>query len=324
MKKENKFIIKNQKKWEDLNLLLKKRRKKFLEIYKLGKLYQQTTEDLSFAQTNFPDSDITAYLNQIVSQCHMTFHKRKASRFKKLLSFYSITFPKILAQLSIPVLISAIIFLSSISISFFMVKNNTELGEIFLPPSTYAKAMHDLESRKKFSNFDDIPEEARGFLSFFLWYNNSMVSMLCFIFGITLGLGTIYILIQNGFMLGALFAIYYMNGQFLDFYSIIMVHGSIELIAIIISGGAGLSLMAAIVFPKRMPRAKKLKQNAHIALLALGGVVSLLLVAGLIEGLITPLKLPVPYRLFIAVINTILLCLYYWRGVILRNQDKSL
>ena len=203
-----------------------------------------------------------------------------------------------------------------------MVKSNTALGEIFLSPRAYEMAMKDLGLRKKFSNFDNIPKEARVPISYFLWVNNSMVSIYCFVLGITFGVGTTYILIKNGFMLGAFLAIYYMNGHMLDFSSLIMIHGSIELIAIIIAGGAGLNLALALLFPGRVPRIKKLKVNARMALSTLGGVISLLLIAGLIEGLVTPLKLPVFFRILIAAVNIIFLLLYFYRGVLLTRQDK--
>ncbi len=323
MEKEKKFIFGRQDSWKRLEELIACKRRSFNEIRELGQLYQQVTEDLSYAQTHFPDTELTDYLNHLVRRCHTVFYRYEGMRLRKVIRFFSREFPEVLYRITVPILLSAMIFLASIGISFFMVRHNTNLGEIFLDQRSFEMAMNDLELRKKFSNFDNIPQEVRSALSLYLWFNNSMVSVYCFVLGITLGLGTAYVLIRNGFMLGALLAIYYMNGHFLDFFSIIMVHGSIELVAIVIAGGAGMNVGLAVLHPGRIPRTERLKENAVSALKVLWGVIALLLMAGLIEGLITTMKLPVPFRLLIAGVNLTLLGLYYARGYLLTRQDRS-
>lgn len=317
MDKERDFILNNQKNWDQLSILINKKNKAFAEVYELGNLYQQVTENLSHVQTYFPDSELEIYLNQLVRQCHMVLFKSKNSHWKNIFSFYTNILPKILYKLKIPILISLIIFLISIFLSFFITKNNLELSEMFLSPQAYQMAVNDLDLRKQFGNFDNIPKDTRGAMSFFIWMNNSLVSLYCFVWGISLGLGTVYFLIKNGFMLGTLLSIYYMNGHFIDFFSIIMVHGTIELTAIIIASAAGFNLAQAILFPQRSKRSIKLKENAIIALQTLAGVVSLLLVSGIIEGMVTTAKPSIFIRFLIAGISFIFLLLYFYRGKLL-------
>jgi uncharacterized membrane protein SpoIIM required for sporulation len=257
---------------------------------------------------------VTAYLNQLVRNCHTLFYKPERFRLAGIAGFYARTLPALLNRLVLPIAASAFVFLTSIAISFFMVKSNIELAEMFLPGDAYEMAVNDLAMRKQFSNFDQIPEDIRTALSFFLWINNSTIAVYCFAMGVTLGLGTIFILIRNGFMLGALMSVYFMNGHFLDFFSLIMVHGSIELTAIIIAGGAGINIGLSVINPGRVPRAERLKENVKSAFLALIGVVTLLLAAGLIEAFITPLKLPAAVRIIIAGVNLSLIVIYFMRG----------
>lgn len=318
------FILQNRERWDRLESLVGARKRSFEEVRELGRLYQHVTEDLSFAQTAFPDEKVTDYLNQVIRRCHALFFRQEKMRGRRIIDFFTVTFPGLLGKLWAPVLVSVSVFAVSIAVSFFMVKGNVEMGEIFLPETMYDMAVQDLELRKKFSNFDNIPKPMRTAISIYIWFNNSMVSLYCFVLGITFGIGTLYILIRNGFILGALGAVYYMNGHFTDFVSLIMVHGSIELVAIAFAGGAGLHTGLALISPGRLPRTQRLKLNAVHALKILWGVISLLLVAGLIEGLVTPLKLPVHFRFAVMSANLLLLGLYFLWGLALRRTDTSL
>ncbi len=314
MKSENDFLAQNREKWIELERLLDKKKKKFEDFEQIGRLYQEATEDLSYAQTHFPGSRIEEFLNSLVRKCHLLFQTRKKPRIKGAIDFLAKGFAKMLTDLRIPIAVSGLIFVVSIATSFIMVTNNVELAQMFLDQSSYEMALRDLENRREFGNFDDIPEEVRIPLSVHLWIHNSRVSLLVFVLGITFGIGTLYILIVNGFMLGSLMAVYFMNGHFLDFFSLIMVHGSVELTAIAIAGGAGFSLAGAILNPARQTRIDRIKFVAKRALKCFIGVVIMLLWAGLLEGLITPLKLPIWIRLLIAVVNILIISLYFASG----------
>ncbi|MBN2547445.1 MAG: stage II sporulation protein M [Spirochaetes bacterium] len=318
------FIQKNRAGWERLDLLFKKRKKSFNEAEEFGNLYLKTTEDLSFSQTHFSNSNLNQYLNNLIYKCHFIFYKKKKSNLLRLINFFGKELPKIFYSLKYPILLSFMIFILSSSIAFLLVRNNVELAEIFVDSHTYEMILTDLETRDQFSNFDNIPKEYRIPISFYIWFNNSKVALYAFVLGITFGLGTIFILIMNGLMLGTLMSIYFMNGHFTDFISLILVHGSIELTAIFISGGAGFFLSSAILVPKREKRIEKLKINALIAFKCITGVIVLLLWAGLIEGLVTTLKLNVSIRFIIAAVNIVIIILYFIPGFFIMKKDMNL
>lgn len=324
MKEKNRFIEKNRARWEHLDTLVKKRKRTYQQINEMFKFYQLTIEDLSFAQTHFPNNDVTLYLNQLIRKCHLLFYQPRKGRLREIGLFFQKILPATMAQITLPILLSLGIFLCAILFSFLLVVENTEMAEMFLSAQTYEMVKNDLEAKEKFGNFDNIPKEERVSLSFFLWFNNSRVAVLCFVLGITLGIGTVYILLVNGFMLGTLLAFYFMNGHFIDFLSIIMVHGSIELLAIIIAGGIGFNVAGAIFNPNRIPRKERLKRSGRIAMRCIVGVIALLLIAGLIEGLVTPMKLPIFFRFIIAAINTSLLLFYFISGFYIKKKDKNL
>lgn len=323
MEREIDYNARNRKRWDRLEELLKKKKRSFDEIQELGNLYLAVSDDLSFCQTNFPDSDITRYLNHLVRRCQVIFFRRDKTRLRSILDFFSSEFPRLIFELRYYIAVSFAFFMLSLALSFSFVERNIMLGEIFLPERMYDMAVRDLELRRQFGNFDAIPEAHRSALSLYVWFNNSIVAINCFVLGITLGLGTVYILFFNGTLLGALSAVYHMNGHLLDFSSLIMVHGSIELPAIMIAGGAGLALGMSVLRPGRLSRTDALRKEALRSLKVLAGVIAMLFAAGLVEGLITPMKLPVRERIIIALLNAALLMLYVARGFIMMKGRRS-
>jgi uncharacterized membrane protein SpoIIM required for sporulation len=142
--------------------------------------------------------------------------------------------------------------------------------------------------------------------------NNVRVCILAFAGGIvTLGIGTVYEIVFNALMLGALAALFARAGFGYDFWATIAPHGVIELTAIQIAGGAGLLLAAGVIYPGRLRRKDALARNARRAGVLFGGVVAMLLVAGTIEGFFSPLRFSAGVRASVGLLTAIALVLYY-------------
>jgi uncharacterized membrane protein SpoIIM required for sporulation len=142
-------------------------------------------------------------------------------------------------------------------------------------------------------------------------FNNISVSLRAFVFGITLGLGTIYVLFMNGALLGALTALMYMYGSPKHYWSLILPHGVIELTAIFISGAAGLIIAKSILLPGEFTRKHSLIKGAKKAVSLVMGVVLMLVVAGIIEGFFTPLAISENVKLAFAAVTAIILAIYF-------------
>ena len=140
--------------------------------------------------------------------------------------------------------------------------------------------------------------------------NNVRVSAVAAAGGITAGLMTIYIIGFNGLMLGTLGALFAARGFGLDFWATIAPHGVIELSAIQIAGGAGLILGAGLVRPGRARRGDALRENARRTLTLVLGVSAMLVVAGLIEGFVSPQRLSSEVRLTIGGLTAVALATY--------------
>jgi uncharacterized membrane protein SpoIIM required for sporulation len=118
-------------------------------------------------------------------------------------------------------------------------------------------------------------------------FNNLLVSIGCFALGLIFGVGSLFVLIQNGIMLGTFQYLFIREGIYMDSFFTIWMHGAIEISCIIIAGAAGLTLGSGLVFPKTLTRLQSLQLSARRGLLILLTVLPLIVLAAFIEGFIT-------------------------------------
>ena len=140
--------------------------------------------------------------------------------------------------------------------------------------------------------------------------NNLGVAFTAAAGGMLAGIGTLFILIFNGVNLGSVFALYDAHGAGSILWIFVLSHGVLELTAIVISGAAGLLLAHAIVAPGRRTRATALKEDGREALSLVGGAGVFLVLAGLVEGFVSPAEIPTPLKLSFAGLLALLMVLY--------------
>jgi uncharacterized membrane protein SpoIIM required for sporulation len=141
--------------------------------------------------------------------------------------------------------------------------------------------------------------------------NNIKVAAIAFAGGSTAGIITLLIVGFNGLDLGTVAALFAHNGYGMDLWATIAPHGVIELTAIQIAGGAGLILAAGYVRPGRARRVDALAANGARAVVLMLGVAGMLVVAGLIEGFISPQRFSPEVRFAVGAVTAVALCAYF-------------
>jgi uncharacterized membrane protein SpoIIM required for sporulation len=141
--------------------------------------------------------------------------------------------------------------------------------------------------------------------------NNISVGFVMFAAGITAGLGTIWMLITNGLLMGVLAVTTARAGMAMQLWEFVAPHGVLELPAIFIAAGAGMEIARGLLFPGLLSRKDSLKQAGNRGAQLLLGTIPLLVVAGVIEAFISPVNIAAPLKfLFAAVMFTsLIVCL---------------
>ncbi len=318
------FVKRRAASWERLETLLGQAGRRGLrrlapeEVEELGRLYRWTTSDLAFAQGRAYDTPLLEYLNRLTARAHAYVYGATAQTgWERVARFYGQTFPQEFRRSFAFFAICAVLMTLCAAIAYTIVRARPDDVYALLPadliPTTIKRSLHD-------SNFAvgalDAPGMAAEIIS-----NNVRVAFMEFGGCVTLGLTTIYITIFNGIMLGGLAALFANHGFGSDFWITVSPHGFIELTAFNVAGAAALLVTAAIVFPGRLRRRDAILANAKRAVVLMGGAASMLLVAGTIEGFISPRRLPAADRLTVGLVTLVAMILYF--SLTPRHPERS-
>lgn len=302
------FVKMHREEWKQLEqfvTLLSKQKRHYTgdTITQFHRLYQKTAQNLSYSQTYFPNEEITIYLNGLVSKAHNLLYKNQVSSFKQIQYFFSTKFIGLLLEQWKFVTAAFILFLIGAVGSFLSVMNDP-LHIYSILPAEISQGV-DPDKLGKGTNALD-----SSLMSAEIMTNNIKVAIFAFAGGITFGLVTVYLMVYNGIIIGALAALFWHHGKSYDFWAYIVPHGMIELTAIFIAGGAGLLMGYKLFVPGQYTRGYQLKLHAKRSVQLLLGTIPLFVIAGMIEGFITPAKISLEAKYFVALLTVAGLILY--------------
>lgn len=320
------FIKKHRQDWKQLEQLIttmSKRRSAVTgeRITQYHRLYQKTAQNLSYSQTYFPNDEVTQYLNGLVAKSHNLLYKDQVSSTKQIRHFFSEKFIGLLLEQWKFVIAAMVLFTIGALGSFLSVMNDP-LHIYSILPAEIAKAVDPDQLGKGNEAVDS------SLMSASIMTNNIKVAIFAFAGGITFGLVTVYLMVYNGIIVGALAALFWHHGKSYDFWAYIVPHGMIELTAIFIAGGAGLLMGYKLFVPGQYSRGFQLKQQARRSVQLLLGTIPLFVLAGIIEGFITPADISLEAKYIVAFLTVIGLLLYVVIGklkltnVIIKDYDS--
>lgn len=301
------FIQKNQSRWVRLEELILQFRRKSLsrqELDELGFLYREVAGHLAYAQTYFPQHDVTRRLNELTLKAHnLIYGSGKKRKTPRLIRFFTRKFPVLFYERTPFFLIACSLFFIGALIAFVLTLNNSQYASLFLPPGM----AEGIDPQADPSSVNWNPSIVSGQIM----VNNIQVALLCFACGALLGVGTVWMLLYNGMLIGALASLFHRAGESYSFWAFIWPHGVIELTAIFIAGGAGLSLAYSFFVPGELTRAESFKREGKVTVQLMMGVIPMFVVAALIEGFLTPAPWPHWTKYLIALSTLILLFIYF-------------
>ncbi|HTW84831.1 MAG TPA: stage II sporulation protein M [Candidatus Sulfotelmatobacter sp.] len=306
------FVASRRTRWDRLTALVDRaagrgvRRLPAAEIDELALAYRAATSDLAIAQARGADPVVLDHLHRLVGRAHAVVYVATArSGWDRLWRFVAADFPREVRRSWAPIGFCALLTVVAAIVAYTAVAHDPANARALLPGMSLPavdKALHD-------SNFGfdraNSPAVASAIIT-----NNVRVAAIAFAGGMTAGILTGWIILENGLMVGVYGALFAQHGFGADFWATIAPHGVIELTSIQIAGGAGLLLAGGYVRPGRARRRDALLLAARRAATLIGGVALLLCVAGTIEGFISPQRLSIPAREEIGAVTGVLLLAY--------------
>ncbi|MCM3748726.1 stage II sporulation protein M [Paenibacillus pasadenensis] len=306
------FIRRNKPAWAELEALLaalgkRKARADAGQLDRFAELYRTASAHLAYLQTYAPASETTALLNDLVSRSHNQLHAGGAAGQSRPLQFMLYGFPMLIKQRLPFVLLAGLLFGFGGVLGYLAIGANPAAIHAVLP----AGMADGINPALVNSDRGDLNS---AIMSAEIMTNNIRVAALAFISGVTLGFLTLYLMVFNGLLIGALAAVFAQAGYTYTFWAYILPHGVIELLAIFIAGGAGFYMGYSFFVPGELPRRLQFIRSAKESALLLLGTLPLFVIAGLIEGYITPATLPLWLKYCIAGLTLAACAAYYWHG----------
>ena len=295
--------------WRRLEALLERSRLSMAklspaEIREMALLYRALIHVLSRLRGCGDQPSGEMRLNHLAQRAHACIYSTSPTSWRDVWHYFTVRFPRCFRKNSQWIALAALLFLAGVLVAIVTVTLDPSTEAYFLPPSTIENLDHGILWTDALGPH---PSE-----SSFLMSNNIRVAMNAFALGAFFGVGTLLVLFQNGlYALGGPLIICFRHGMGLRLLSFIAAHGLIELLTVFIAGGAGMLIGFTVLFPGTRSHWSALQQAASEALVLIVGCLPLLVIAGLIEGMISlNRQVALPERLAISFVSLIFLVLY--------------
>lgn len=253
------------------------------EVRRFAALYRAVGTDLSVARLRFPHNPVTAELNRLVGQAHALLYAPERNFLRRCVTLLAVGFPQAVRRNRWFVIAAAVVFIGSVALGWIWTAVDPD-GVTTAFPSVGGGG-----------NSAETPLVSTGEgIALFgaIAVNNIRVALLAFALGPTL-VGTTVLLGFNGLLIGAVLGLQAAQGRLMTVLALITPHGILELTLIVVAAAAGMQIGWAVIAPGRLARSVAVRRAGRDAMRILVGTVPFFVVAGLVEGLVTPAGLPI-------------------------------
>ena len=318
---EIQFLHKNSKKWKEFEAYLDK--KTPANPDKVGEMFIHLTDDLAYARSFYPNSKVSNYLNQLTQKAHQIIYQNPPKKKNRIKAFWLSEFPLLVYNSRKEVMVSFIILLISTFIGIVSNKYDNGFIRIILGNRYVNMTMANIASGDPLAVYKSM-NQVDMFLG--ITINNIRVSFFAFVFGLLSPIASGFIIMRNGIMLGTFQSFLASKGFLLDSIATIWVHGTFEIFAITVAGGAGIIVGNSIIFPKSYSRAESFKHGALKGSKIIIGLIPVFIIAGFLEGFITRYThspYAIRFAIILASLTTIIYYFYFYPNQLTKNQNNE-
>lgn len=279
--------------------------------------YRAVAADLARLRTAAGGRDVDElfHLARLVAGAHNLLYRDRRVPLRASLRFLVTDVPREVRRSAGPIALAATLLFLPALVAGVAVVRTPSLAAEMVPAGMLRRAEDGVRRARNGEGYIDDPQLFRPIMASSIVANNVQVSFAVFAGGITAGLLSAVMLVANGLSLGSVTGLYVSKGIGPLLLAFVAPHGVLELFAICVAGGAGFLLAAALLVPGQRTRRRALAENSRRAIRLVGASTLLLLCAGLIEGLISPIEWwPIEGKLAVSGTTLALLVLYLRQG----------
>lgn len=280
--KESTFIKQNRDKWQKYEKIAKYQ--DTVSVDELSQIYIDITTDLSYSQSKYGDIKITQYLNTLSTKFHHGIYKNKKEKRERFISFWKSEVPEMMYKARKSMLLAFVIFFLSFLVGCFSTSVDDTFVRFILGDDYVEMTLRNIDNGDPLGVYKS-QDSASMFVT--ITFNNIRVAFFAFALGLLTSVGSSYIMVYNGVMLGTFQYFFYQKGLLPESLSTIWIHGTLEISAIIIAGGAGIHMGNGWLFPKTYSRLVSFRKTANTGIKIVLGLVPVFIIAGFLESFVT-------------------------------------
>lgn len=306
--REKQFVEQNKQKWTRFEAIVDD--ESATDPSELSELYTQITDDLSYARTYYPKRSIRVYLNNQAQKVFLSLYKDGSGRMHSFASFWSDRLPLALYRSRKELNISLLFFILSTAIGVFSSIHDPDFARVILGDEYIEMTNENIANGDPMAVY-----KSAGELDMFfrITFNNVLVAFRTFVLGAFFGVGTLIIMLYNGIMVGTFQYYFVEQALFKESFLTIWMHGALEISAIVIAGGAGLTMGRGLIYPGTLPRLQSFQIGARRAITIMIGLIPVFIAAGFIEGFFTRITdLPDAMRASFIFLSFAFIGIYFW------------
>ncbi|MEO6760420.1 MAG: stage II sporulation protein M [Saprospiraceae bacterium] len=279
--RETKFIEQNRQKWAEFEQMLRDKRR---DPDKLNDLFIQITDDLSYARTFYPNRSVRMYLNGLAQRVFQNIYRGKRFPAERLRRFWSDELPQLMWESRKVLLLAFGIFILAFAVGVTSSIISPDFARQILGDEYVEMTLKNIQNGDPMAVYKDSGPFG---MSVGIAANNLFVALWTAILGVVASVGTIFMLLRNGIMVGAFQYFFIERGIFWESFLTIWIHGTLEISAIIIAGAAGLVAGSGLLFPGTYRRTQAFQISIRRGMKIFFGVVPIIILAAIFEGVLT-------------------------------------
>ena len=254
------------------------------DLLALPGLYRTTLSSLSVARDTSLDRALIAFLEQLSTRAYFQIYGVQTPAGRQIARFFAQQWPEAVRALWRETLACVVLTVGAAILAFVLIGSDPSWFYSIIPEALAGG--RDPTASADYLRSTIYNEQKDWLLTFatFLFTHNSQIAIFAFALGFAFAVPTILLILYNGMMLGAFFAVFASKGLGPNLAAWLMIHGTTEIFAICISGAAGIRIGMAVAFPGRLSRMEAAVRAGRVAATAMVGTVIMLGAAGLLEG----------------------------------------
>jgi uncharacterized membrane protein SpoIIM required for sporulation len=276
--------------------------------------FRRICQQLALAERRDYSALLIQRLRELVQRGHLVLYRPRAPRARRIVDFFAAGFPRLVRAQWRAMAVAALLFFVPLVGVIALLQIHPELVHTLFDPAQLAsfENMYDPAS-----SAERLGRESGTDLKMFGFYifNNVGIGFRTFASGLLAGVGAIFVLIMNGVLIGGVAGHLTAIGYGGPFWRFVAGHSAPELLAIVISGGAGLQIGMALLAPGRRTRGRALVEAGAVGAKLVLGVFAMLVFAAFVEAYWSSIAwMPSPIKFSVGGLLWLSIPLWLWRG----------